>query len=158
MSVSGTHGSGQLLLSSLLPIDPQKNHHRPIADPTTNSQEAQMNHQQTMHPQYTSLKNHFFLFLCSSIQKYQNQKLVLKKIQQPFHPYDTVVHVSIRVGKYIEYMTWCQPYVIHVKRLLRVHTQCPKREYCWEFVVWLQLSILHPKNTKLGKSGNFRSL
>ena len=33
------------------------------------------------------------------------------------------------------------PYVIHVKRL---HTQC-MREYRWEFVVWLQLSILHPK-------------
>ena len=25
-------------------------------------------------------------------------------------------------GGYIKYMTWCQPYVIHVKRLLRVHT------------------------------------
>ena len=61
-------------------------------------------------------------------------------------------------GGYIKYMTWCQPYVIHVKRLLRVHTQCLKREYCWEFVVWLQLSILHPNNTKLGKFGNFRSL
>ena len=33
-----------------------------------------------------------------------------------------------------------------------------KREYYWEFVVWLQLSILHTKDTKLGKSGNFRSL
>ena len=61
-------------------------------------------------------------------------------------------------GGYIEYMTWCQPYVILVKRLLRVHTQCLKREYRWEFVVWLQLSILHPNNTKLGKFGNFRSL
>ena len=61
-------------------------------------------------------------------------------------------------GGYTEYMTQCEPYVIHVKRLLRVHTQCPKREYRWESVVWLQLSILHPKNTKLGKAGNFRCL
>ena len=32
---------------------------------------------------------------------------------------DTVVHVTIRVGTL---SIWCQPYVIHVKRLLRVHT------------------------------------
>ena len=34
--------------------------------------------------------------------------------------------------------------------LLRVHTsQCLKREYHWEFVVWQQLLILHPKNQML---------
>jgi hypothetical protein len=39
-----------------------------------------------------------------------------------------------------------------------VPTYCTKKEYWWEFVVWLKSLILHPKNTKLGKSGIFRSL
>jgi len=44
------------------------------------------------------------------------------------------------------------------KRLLRVHTVSHKRDYWWKFVVCLQSSILHPKNTKFGKSDVFKSL
>ena len=44
------------------------------------------------------------------------------------------------------------------KTELRVHTVSLKREYCWKLVVWLQSSILHPKNTKIGKSDVFKSL
>ena len=69
----------------------------------------------------------------------------------------TVVHPRYRVGTF-KYMTRCHHLVVHVKRLLRVHTVSHKRDYCWKFVVCLQLSILHPKNTKFGKSDVFKSL
>ena len=55
-------------------------------------------------------------------------------------------------------MTWCDAIVVHGKRLLRVHTVSHIRDYCWKFVVCLQSSILHPKNTKFGKSDVFKSL
>ena len=62
---------------------------------------------------------------------------------------DDKVSYNLRYKLKTNYPAQCQPYV---RRLPR------EREYRWEFLVWLQLSILYPKNTKLGKSGNFRSL
>ena len=66
---------------------------------------------------------------------------------------------------YILLIGWVQrvneqvPAFINVcKRLLRVHTNCHKREYWWEFAVCPQSSILHPKSTKLGRLGIFNLL
>ena len=61
-------------------------------------------------------------------------------------------------GGYKEYMSRCQSLAMYVKRLLWVHTICHKEEYWWEFVVCLQSSILHLKNTKLAKFVIFRLL
>ena len=68
-----------------------------------------------------------------------------------------MVHVTIRVGTLgydvvLAICDTCQKtsygsYIVSLKGIL-----------FWEFVVWLQLSILHSKNTKLGKSGDFKSL
>ena len=66
----------------------------------------------------------------------------------------TVVHPNNRVGT-LGYDA-VPPLPVHVKTLLRVHTVSLKRDYCWKFVVCLQSSILHPKNTKFGKSDIFR--
>lgn len=53
-------------------------------------------------------------------------KFFKKNQRQWFLPYQLVYHIGSchYEGGYIihKYMTWCQPYVIHVKRLLRVHT------------------------------------
>ena len=38
----------------------------------------------------------------------------------------TLQRDTLYQGGYIDYMTWCQPYVIHVKRPLRVHTYFSK--------------------------------
>ena len=69
----------------------------------------------------------------------------------------TVVHVTNRVGTMsvpggASYM-WCmsKDFLGFIPGL--VHTDCTKREYWWEFVVWLLSLILHPKNTKVRKSG-----
>ena len=40
----------------------------------------------------------------------------------------------------------------------RFPSYCHKREYWWEFVVFPQSSILHPKSTKFGKLGIFNLL
>ena len=54
------------------------------------------------------------------------------------HPLpNTVLHVTNRVG-YNEYMTRCHRLAMHVKRLYRVHTICPKRDYSWKLMVCLQ--------------------
>ena len=50
------------------------------------------------------------LHLLTSASKQQKRKLGLGHIGSCHYE-----------GGYIKYMTWCQPYVIHVKRLLRVH-------------------------------------
>ena len=55
-------------------------------------------------------------------------------------------------------MSRCQSLAMYVKRLLWVHTICHKEEYWWEFVVCLQSSILHLKNTKSAKFVIFRLL
>ena len=48
---------------------------------------------------------------------------------------------------------WC------MSKDFRVHTTYgTKREYQWKLVIWLPSLNLHPKNSKLGKSGIFRSL
>ena len=55
-------------------------------------------------------------------------------------------------------MSRCQSLAMYVKRLLWVHTICHKEEYWWEFMVCLQSSNLHLKNTKLAKFGIFSCL
>ena len=68
----------------------------------------------------------------------------------------TLVHVTIRV---VTLSIWCgasHMWCMSKDFLGFIHTYCHKREYCWEFVVFLQPSILHPKSTKLRKVRYFQ--
>ena len=70
-----------------------------------------------------------------------------------FKKQPTVVHVTIRVGTL---SIWRG--VSHMWYMSRDFLGFIHNVLKGNIVVWLKLLIFHPKNTKLGKSGDFKSL